>query len=250
MFDENDVLEGQTSLFAAPSLKIRNHVRLIELFAGIGSQATALKRLGVDFETYRICEFDKYAIASYNAVHGTDFAVSDITEIHAEDLGITDTDKHTYIVTYSFPCQDLSLAGKQAGMAKGTGTRSGLLWEVERLLNECDELPQILLMENVPAIVSKKNMSDFQLWCEFLRSKGYTNKWKLMNAKDYGIPQNRNRCFMVSWLGDFDYTFPTEIPLDLRMKDLLEKEVDERYYLSQKAVDGLMKSMENPTMPG
>lgn len=250
MFDKNDVLEGQTSLFSAPPLKIRNYVRLIELFAGIGSQATALKRLGVDFETYRICEFDKYAVASYNAVHGTDFAVSDITEIHAEDLGITETDKYTYIVTYSFPCQDLSLAGKQAGMTKGTGTRSGLLWEVERLLNECDELPQILLMENVPAIVSKKNMPDFQLWQEFLRSKGYTNKWKLMNAKDYGIPQNRNRCFMVSWLGEYDYTFPTEIPLDLRMKDLLEKEVDERYYLSQKAVDGLMKSMENPTMPG
>ena len=130
-------------------LKIDKPIRLIELFAGIGSQAKALQRLGADFEHYRVCEFDKYAIKSYNAIHGTDFATSDITQITAADLGIVDTDKYYYIMTYSFPCQDLSLAGKQKGMAKGENTRSGLLWEVERLLNECNELPQILLMENV-----------------------------------------------------------------------------------------------------
>ena len=96
-------------------------IRLIELFAGIGSQAKALERLGASFEHYRICEFDKYAVASYNAVHGTDFATSDITKIKAEDLGIVDTDKYCYIMTYSFPCQDLSLAGKQRGMVKGGG---------------------------------------------------------------------------------------------------------------------------------
>lgn len=141
-----------------PALKIKNPVRLIELFAGIGAQAKALERLGVPFEHYKVVEIDRFAVASYNAIHGTDFAVSDIRDIHAEDLGIRDSDKYCYVLTYSFPCQDLSLAGKQKGMKRGT--RSGLLWEVERLLRECSELPQILLMENVPMVVGDKNVDD------------------------------------------------------------------------------------------
>lgn len=127
----------QMSLFdGSQPFKIDKPIRLIELFAGIGSQAKALKNLGADFEHYRICEFDKYAVQSYNAVHGTDFKTSDITKITADDLGIVDTDKYCYVMTYSFPCQDLSNAGLGKGMAKGSGTRSGLLWEVERLLDE------------------------------------------------------------------------------------------------------------------
>lgn len=99
--------------------KIRNPIRLIELFGGIGSQAKALKNLGVEFEHYRVVEFDKYAIKSYNAIHGTNFETSDIREVHAWDLGVEDTDRYTYIMTYSFPCQDLSIAGKKQGMARG-----------------------------------------------------------------------------------------------------------------------------------
>ena len=114
-------------------------IRLIELFAGIGSQAKSLKNLGVDFETYRVCEFDEAAIRSYNAIHHTNFKTSDITELKGEDLGIVDTDKYCYVMTYSFPCQDLSLAGNQKGMSRDSGTRSGLLWEVERLLLECQK---------------------------------------------------------------------------------------------------------------
>lgn len=117
-------------------ISITKPIRLIELFAGYGSQAMALKRIGADFEHYRVVEFDKYAIASYNAVHGTHFPTMDITKVHADDLNIIDTDKYCYIMTYSFPCTDLSVAGKQAGMSKGSGTRSGLLWEVERILTE------------------------------------------------------------------------------------------------------------------
>ena len=214
------------------NLKIDKPIRLIELFAGIGSQAKALERLGANFEHYRVCEFDKYAIKSYNAIHGTDFEISDITKITAEDLGIVDTDKFCYILTYSFPCQDLSLAGKQKLMAKGSGTRSSLLWEVERLLNECTELPQILLMENVTQVHGKKNKEHFDAWIAFLESKGYSNYWQDLNAKNFGIPQNRNRTFMVSVLGDFTYEFPKEFPLGLRLKDMLETEVDEKFYLS------------------
>jgi DNA (cytosine-5)-methyltransferase 1 len=232
-------------------LKIAKPIRLIELFAGIGSQAKALKRLGADFEHYRICEFDKYAIKSYNAIHGTDFTTSNITEITAKDLGIVDTDKYTYICCYSFPCQDLSLAGKQKLMAKGSGTRSSLLWEVERLLNECEELPQILLMENVTQVHGKKNKEHFDEWISFLESKGYSNYWKDLNAKNFGIPQNRNRTFMVSVLGDYTYEFPKGFPLEWRLKDILEDEVDEKYYLSQKTIEKLVrhknKIIENDT---
>lgn len=216
-------------------------IRLIELFAGIGAQAKALENLGVNFEHWRVCEFDKYAIQSYNAVHGTNFETSDITTLHATDLNIVDTEHFTYLLTYSFPCQDLSNAGKGRGMEKGSGTRSGLLWEVERLLNECTELPQVLLMENVPQVHGKKNKEHFDKWVEFLESKGYSNHWKDLNAKDYGIPQNRNRCFMVSILGDHTFNFPEPVELTLTLKDMLEEDVDERYYLSDSQIDKISK---------
>ena len=127
-------------------------------------------------------------------------------------------------------------------MAKGENTRSGLLWEVERLLNECDELPQVLLMENVSAIHSKKNLEHFQEWMDFLESNGYSNYWKDLNAKNFGIPQNRNRTFMVSVLGNYTYEFPQEFPLELRLKDMLEDSVDEKYYISNERVESIISS--------
>ena len=212
-------------------------IRLIELFAGIGSQAKALKRLGIPFESHFVCDFDKYAVKSYNAVHGTNYEPCDITTITAADLNITHTHQFTYLLTYSFPCQDLSVAGKGAGMEKGSGTRSGLLWEVERLLNECMELPQLLLMENVTQVHGTKNKEHFDKWIEFLESKGYKNYWQDLNSKDFGIPQNRNRCFMISILGDYSFTFPTAVPLTTRLADMLETDVDEKFYLSAEYID-------------
>lgn len=132
-------------------------------------------------------------------------------------------------------CQDLSLAGKRAGM-KDTSTRSGLLWEVERILNECDKLPQILVMENVSQVHSKGNKEYFQEWIKVLEKLGYSSHWQDLNAKNYGIPQNRDRCFMVSILGDYSYTFPKPISLKLKLKDMLEDEVDRKYYLSDKMI--------------
>jgi len=224
--------------YTRQTFKIKNKVRLIELFGGIGSQAMALERLGVDFEHYRLVEFDKYPVASYNAIHGTDFEPTDITQIHGEDLNIVDTETFTYLLTYSFPCQDLSVAGKMKGMTKGSGTRSGLLWEVERLLNEVENLPQVLIMENVPQVHSTENINDFFKWIEFLESKGYSNYWQDLNAKNYGVAQNRERTFMVSILGEYNYKFPPPIELKKVMKDYLEDDVDEKYYVnSQKALD-------------
>ena len=235
---------GQISLFDGQQrFRITKPIRLIELFAGIGSQAKALTNLGVEFEHHRVCEFDKYAVTSYNAVHGTDFKPSDIREIKGEELVITDTDKYCYILTYSFPCQDLSNAGKGAGMAKGSSTRSGLLWEVERLLTETKELPTVLVMENVPQVVSEKNIKDFAQWVAFLDGLGYKSKWEILNAKDYGIPQNRERCFMVSMLGDYYYEFPARKPLTLKPIDLLDIAVNRKYYVSDKTKNAIAKTL-------
>ena len=213
--------------------------------AGVGSQAMALRDLGADFEHHRVVEFDKYAMASYNAIHGTNFEPTDITKIHGSDLGIVETEKYCYIMTYSFPCQDLSVAGLGKGMSKGSGTRSGLLWEVERLLNEVGNLPQVLLMENVPQVHGKSNTADFQKWIEFLESKGYSNYWQDLNAKNYGVAQSRNRCFMVSILGDYRYEFPKPIPLTKTMKDYLEDEVDEKYYINNEKAQQLIDKLSD-----
>jgi len=229
-------------LDGSKAFKAAKPIRLIELFAGIGSQAKALERLGTDFEHYRVCEFDRFAVQSYNAVHGTNFEVSDITQIKGADLGIVETDNYTYIMTYSFPCTDLSKAGKQKGMAKGSGTRSGLLWQVERLLSETENLPQVMLMENVPDVIGPKFMPDFADWLAYLESRGYKNYYQVLNAKDYGIPQNRERCFMVSLLGDYYFEFPEPIPLKLRLKDMLGEHVDKKYYLSDAAVNKILNS--------
>ena len=244
-------MKGQMTLFDIiwEPLAIHQPIRLIELFAGYGSQAMALENLEVDFEHYMAVEFDKYAIASYNAVHGTTFPVMDVTEIHGDDLKIVDTDKYCHIMTYSFPCTDLSVAGRMMGMEEGSGTRSSLLWEVKRLLEETKNLPQILLMENVTQVHSADNMPHFQRWLDFLESKGYTNYCQDLNAKDYGIAQNRNRTFCISILGENTYAFPNPINLRYVMKDYLEDEVEEKYYMNTpKAEELIQKLLDNGTL--
>ena len=225
-------------------VKITKPIRLIELFSGYGSQAMALERIGANFTRYKAIEFDKFAMNSYNAIHGTNFKVTDIRDIHAEDLEVVDTDKYCYIMTYSFPCTDLSIAGKMKGMKKGSGTRSGLLWEVERLLKEMDKKPQVLLMENVPQVHGKNNKEDFQQWISFLESIGYKNYWKDLNAKDFGVPQNRKRCFMVSLLGNYTYHFPShKNDTSIKISDLLEDTVEEKYYLHSDKAKKLIEQL-------
>lgn len=165
----------------------------------------------------------------------------DISKVKGEDLNIVDTDKYEYVLTFSFPCTDLSLAGKGLGMEEGSGTRSSLLWEVERLLKECKEkgnLPNTLLMENVPQVIGTKNKSSFHKFMKRLEDLGYKNFVKVLNAKDFYIPQNRQRCFMVSILTKEDvFSFPNKMKLDYYLLDFLDKEVDEKYYLSDKMIN-------------
>ena len=226
--------------------KIAKPVRLIELFAGIGSQAKALELLGVDFEHWKVCEFDDYAMKSYNAVHNTNFKTSDIQNLNADDLEIKDRDKYEYIMTYSYPCTDISIAGKKEGMERNSGTRSSLLWEVERLLKECgDNKPQILLMENVRECHNGKNAPLFFEWTSFLRSIGYKNYYTDMDAKNYGIPQTRKRCFMLSILDENAYyEFPQACGLNYSVKEFLEDKVDKKYYVKEETALPLIKKME------
>ena len=180
---------------------------------------------------------DKQTRTIYNNIKATHNLVN-IQQVKGNDLEIIDKDKYTYIMTYSFPCQDLSLAGNRKGMSD-TSTRSGMLWEVERILTECEEKPQILLMENVPQVHGEGNKEDFNKWQFRLEELGYKNYWQDLIATDYEIPQTRNRCFMVSILGDYNYTFPKPIPLKLKLKDMLEDNVDEKYYLSDKQISDI-----------
>lgn len=175
----------------------------------------------------------------YSSMVAINDLVPDVSRVKAQDLGITE--RYRYVLTYSFPCQDLSVAGKQRGMAKGEGTRSGLLWEVERILNELkamDALPQVLVMENVPQVYSDKNLNPWNSWLAALRRLGYSNFFKTLNAKDYAIPQNRKRAFMVSVLGEWSYSFPREFLLRHPLKDFLDEDVSESYFLSEKIIKG------------
>lgn len=205
-------------------------LRVATFFSGYDSQCMALDRLGIDYELVAWSEIDKYAIKAHNAIYPqwADRNYGDITQINPEELPDFD------LMTYSSPCQDFSNAGKQAGGEKGSGTRSSLLWCCEEIIRV--KRPKFLLMENVKALVSKKFLPLFLKWDETLLSMGYTNYTKVLNAKDYGIPQNRERVFCLSILGGGWYDFPHPEPLQIRLRDILEKNVDEKYYLSDKTV--------------
>lgn len=216
-----------------------NPLRLIELFAGIGSQTQALTNIGIAHKVVAISEIDKYAIQSYEAMHGKANNLGDIRKI--EELPDAD------LWTYSFPCQDISVAGKGAGIKEGT--RSGLLFEVERLLRVASEkgtLPKYLLLENVKNLVSKKFKADFDKWLDFLAELGYTNYWKVLNAKDYGIPQNRERVFCVSIRGEHKpFAFPKPKELTIRLRDMIDEMVEEKFYLKENTIRSILRSTFN-----
>lgn len=203
-------------------------MRVLELFSGYGSQALALENLGMEF-TSDISEIDKYAIQAYNQLHGETHNWGDITKIDETKL------PHYDLITYSFPCQDISLAGLQRGLDSGSETRSSLLWECERIIRAVK--PKYLLMENVKNLVGEKHKHNFIKWLRILEEMGYQNWWQVLNSKDYGVPQNRERVFVVSILGGGQYLFPNPIKLEKRLKDVLESNVDEKYYLSDRYLD-------------
>lgn len=262
-----------------------NKLRLLELFGGIGACSSALTRLGIDYEIADYVEIDKYAVKSYNAIHGTKFEPQDICK--------WDKDIEVDLIMHGSPCQSFSLAGKQEGGDKGSGTRSSLMWETIRIVEKLK--PKYVIWENVKNLLSKKHRHNFDAYLETMESLGYTNYYQVLNAKDYGIPQNRERVFTVSILGNENYEFPKgkennnkidrifnfsarqdcrvvydenglcptlvagmgqgggkvpmfiekpfEFPpkqeLKLKLKDMLEDEVDEKYYLSDEMLNNI-----------
>jgi site-specific DNA-cytosine methylase len=212
-------------------------LRVFEAFAGYGSQSMALRNIGVEHEVVGISEIDKYAIMGYDATHPETKNYGDICAIDWEEVPDFD------FFTYSFPCTDISNAGAQAGFEEGSGTRSSLLWECRKAI--VAKRPKYLLMENVKAITSKKFLPGLHRWMQFLSEQGYTNFVKVLNAKDYGVPQNRERCFLVSILGEAWYEFPQPVPLKHKLKDLLEPEVSEKYYLDQARADAFIAGLSD-----
>lgn len=202
--------------------------KILELFGGIGACSSALTKLGIKYEIADYVEIDKYAVKSYNAIHGTNFEPQDITQ--------WDKNIELDLIMHGSPCQDFSLAGKQAGGDKDSGTRSSLMYETIRIVEKLK--PKYVIWENVKNLLSKKHRHNFDAYLETMKQLGYTNYYQILNAKDYGIPQNRERIFTVSIRSDIDtgFMFPEKQELKLKLKDMLEDKVDEKYYLSESKI--------------
>ena len=221
----------------------QNPLTVIELFAGYGSQHIALERLkrdypDFDYKVLAISEIETAALKAYEAIHGECPNLGDVSKI---DWGGHPELKNVGLVCYSFPCQDISNAGKQQGFAKGSGTRSGLLWECEKCFRELR--PKYLLLENVKALIQKKFMPHFKEWLNLLNELGYTTYWQVINAKDMDCAQNRERVFAVSILRTENnpnptYNFPVKVPLTKCVEDYMEpaEEIGEEYFISQDRV--------------
>ena len=216
-----------------------NPLKVVTLCSGYDSQLMAIRNLGIPYECVGWSEIDKYAIRAHDAVFPeiADRNLGDMTKI--DWSGVEDFD----LLFYSTPCTDFSNAGKQAGGEEGSGTRSSILWYTRHAIIE--KRPKYLVMENVKALVSSKFVKLFRKWLDELTSYGYTNFCQVLNAKDYGIPQNRERIFVVSILGDAWFSFPQPVELKLRLKDMLEDKVDEKYYLPQDKVNQFIEQLDD-----
>lgn len=216
-----------------------NPLRVVTLCSGYDSQLMALRNIGIPYECVAWSEIDRYAINAHNAVFPeiADRNLGDMTKINWETVPDFD------LLFYSTPCTDFSNAGKQMGGEEGSGTRSSILWYTRNAI--ITKRPKYLVMENVKALVSGKFLSLFLKWCDELTSYGYTNFQKVLNAKDYGIPQNRERIFVISILGDAWFNFPQPVELKLRLKDMLEAKVDEKYYLPQDKVNQFIEGLDD-----
>ena len=206
-------------------------LKVLELFAGIGACSKALTNLGIEHEIVDAVEIDKYAIKSFNAIHDTNFEPQDITK--------WDKDIECDLIMHGSPCQDFSVAGLGKGGDKGSGTRSSLMYETLRIVEKLK--PKYVIWENVKNLLSKKHRHNFDAYLQAMGDLGYHSNYKVLNAKDYGIPQNRERVFTVSVRKDLEdefiaFEFPEPIELKTKLKDILEPVVDEKFYLSDEQV--------------
>lgn len=219
-------------------------MKVLSLFSGIGAFEKALTRQNIEYELVNYCEIDKYASKAYSLIHNVSekLNLGDITKINEKELPDFD------LMTWGFPCTDISIAGEQQGFINkdGNKTRSGLYYDGLRILKE--KKPKISIIENVKNLTGKKFKKQFEQILKDLKNAGYNNYWKILNAKDYGIPQNRERVYIISIRKDIDngkFEFPKGFDNGVRLKDLLEENVDEKYYINQKYVDELIEKLKN-----
>ncbi len=201
-------------------------LRIIEFFAGIGAYHQALKELDIPHEVVGISEIDENAIKAYQILHGKTNVLGDIKRVRRTP--------DAEMWCYSFPCTDISIAGQMKGMDRESKTQSSLLWEIERLLHATEYKPKYLIMENVPTLVGKRYLEHFKIWLSILEEMGYKNYYDVLNAKDYGVAQNRKRLFLVSIMGNEKYVFPKKLPLTKKLSEYLDDQVDEKYFVSPK----------------
>ncbi len=213
-------------------------IKLFEWFAGIGGFREGFNMAGIPHQVIGISEYDKFAVKSYMAMHGETENYGDINSIV--------TVPYADVWTYGFPCQDISISGKGEGIKEGT--RSGLLFRFEEILKrniQIDEMPKLLIMENVKNLIGKKNFPDFKRWLEELTKIGYSNYFAVLNTCKYELPQNRERVFCISLKDDIDkgFIFPEELELNLTLQDMLDDEVDKKYYLKEEQYKNLIKNL-------
>lgn len=232
-------------------------INLVELCAGYGSQALAFKKLGIPYEIVAWCEFDpeskrpldqQPAVIAHDLLHpeAKGKNLGDMTKADWAKWQSENPEVQVDLLTYSTPCQSISQAGLQHGIAEGSGTRSSILWDTAKAIETLQ--PKYLLQENVKALVSKKFMPDFQKWCKVVEDLGYTNYWKVMNSKEYGVPQNRERVFMLSVrndLGRKTFNFPEPWELTTTLADVLEDDVEPQYFLADTMVEKFLKNNES-----
>lgn len=209
-------------------------IKVLELFAGIGACSKALERLGIEHEIVDAVEIDKYAIKSFNAIHGTNFEPQDIRD--------WDKDIKCDLIMHGSPCQDFSIAGRQRGGDEGSGTRSSLMYETLRIVEKLR--PKYVIWENVKNILSLKHVHNWDAYAERMEELGYVNYCDVMNAIDYGIPQHRERVFTISiYCGNSilerDYRMPDKMKLDKKLADLLDERVDDKFLLSPRQLHGM-----------
>lgn len=251
---------------------MNNKIKVFTSFTGIGSQEMALRNIGLDFEVVGISEVDRYAILAYDAIHNEQIEVENVSkeemleEIKSKNIaynfstekseiprGLKDIKKlydahircKNYgdirvidennlpdfdLFTYSYPCKSISVAGKQEGLVEGSNTQSSLLWECKRIIST--KKPKYLLMENVKNLVGKNHIEEFEKLCDYLKDLGYNNYWAVLNGKDFGTPQNRERVIMISILKEFDngYSLPIGYPLTKTLTDILDINVDKKEF--------------------
>ena len=224
-------------------------LHLLSLFSGIGAFEKALENIGADYRLVNYCEIDQYAAGAFARVHGVseDLNLRDVTTVDPASLPRVD------LITYGFPCQDISVAGRRRGFvdSEGNSTRSGLFFEALRIIRGCR--PLYAIAENVKALTSKKFKEEFKTVLDGLAAEGYVNYWAVLNARDYGVPQNRERVFIISIRADADmgiFKFPEKIPLTRRLKDVLEDDVPEKFYISSDRARSLLESLNATYRPG